>query len=221
MSALLPWKNIAKIGGFTTTEVGRLLHRDSSQIASWLRGQPPIIAPDYEPINGRLVLSFPALVEARAVGYFVDEGVKPAAMRRIMEGLRKRTRQRHPLAAAKKFVTDGFRSFEQDGDALINLANDVYAEPTLMKPALHGHVVFDQGGRAVYLQPDPQAFPMVRIDPRHAFGKPVVVDQRRVVTTAALAGSVAADGLEEAAVWYGVSPAAATQAVEFERLLAA
>ena len=159
-------------------------------------------------------------VEARAISYFIDEKVPRARLREIMHELRKRTGSRHPLAADKKFVTDGFRSFEQDGEKLINLANDVYAEPTLMKPALHGHVVFDQG-QPLYLQPDPTDLPLVRIDPRHAFGKPIVVDRGRAVTTAALAASAEVEGPDRAAEWYGVTPTAAKQAAEYERRIAA
>ena len=220
MNAPLQIKDIARIGGFTTSEVGRLLGRNPTEIGSWLRGSRPLIAPDYEPINGRLILSFPALVEARAISYFLGEGVSRAKLREIMHELRQRIGNRHPLAADKKLVTDGFRPFEQVGETLINLANDVYAEPTLMTPALHGHVVFDQG-TPLYLQPEPLDLPLVRIDPRHAFGKPVVVDKVRAVTTAALAATAEHEGLEQAAEWYGVTAAAAIQAAEYERRLAA
>jgi uncharacterized protein (DUF433 family) len=216
----LQWKDIARDGGFTTTDVAKLLGREPREIASWLRGEPPLIAPDYLPINGRVILSFAALVEARAIAHFVDEGVKLSKLRRILAEFRRRKREAHPLARDEAYVTDGFRLFEKDGDRLINLSNDVYAEPTLMKPALRGHVVYE-GGRAAFLEPEPVAAPLVRIDPRHAFGKPVVVDGGRVVTTEALAASVKVEGLEAAAKWYGVSTSAARQALEYERRRAA
>lgn len=220
MNAPLRWQDIARDGGFTTSDVGRLLARKPSEIGAWLRGEPPIIRCDYEPLNGRPLLSFAALVEARAIAHFIDEGVKPSKLRRVMEEFRRQRCERHPLARDIAFVTDGFRLFEADGERLINLANDVYAEPRLMKPALKGHVVFEHG-QAAYLQPDPIAAPLVRISPRHAFGKPVVIQGRIVVTTAALAEAVADEGVEEAAGWYGVTAEAAEQALKYERRAAA
>ena len=75
--------------------------------------------------------------------------------------------------------------------------------------------------QAAYLQPDPIEAPLVRISPRHAFGKPVVIEGRIVVTTAALAEAVADEGVEEAAGWYGVTREAAEQALRYERRAAA
>jgi len=220
VNALLPWKDIASAGGFTTAEAGRLLRRPASDIASWLRGKNPIILPDYEPVNGRLVLSFDALIEARAIAHFLSHGMERARLRHIMGECRKRTNVRHPLAGDKDFVTDGFRLFEMDDERLINLVNDVYAEPQLMAPALKGQVTY-QHGRAAFLTPDPEDAPLVRIDPRHAFGRPVVIEGGKVVTTSALAAEARNDTVEGAADWFGVSPAAASQAVLFEGKYAA
>lgn len=220
MNALLPWKDIASAGGFTTAEAGRLLRRPASDIASWLRGKRPIILPDYEPVNGRLVLSFDALIEARAIGHFLGHGLTRPKLRAIMQDARARTGSRHPLAGDFDVVTDGFRLFEKKDETLVNLVNSVYAEPRLMAPALKGRVTY-LNGRAAFLVPDPEDAPLVRIDPRHAFGRPVVIDQGHVVTTSALAAEARQDTVEGAADWFGVSPAAATQAVLYEGKYAA
>lgn len=214
MNAPLRWSDILHDGGFTTQEVARLLGRSTAEVRGWLRGREPIIARDYEDLNGHHVVSFAALVEARAVAYFLENGVSRRALRATMSRLRSRG-ERHPLARDKNFVTDGFRLIEVDGDALINLANDVYAHGELMRPALAGRVVFEHG-RAATFYPDPDN-PLVRIDPRHAVGKPVVVDGGRVVATSALAATAEDEGVEEAADWFGVSNDAAQQALRFEQ----
>jgi len=103
---------------------------------------------------------------------------------------------------------------------LVNLANDCYAEPGLMRPALQGKVVFDRG-RASHYIPYPAELPHVRIDPRVAFGRPVVVADKRAVPTGKLAGVARTEGLEAAADWYGVPEGDVEQAVAFEARLAA
>lgn len=215
MNAPLKWSDILLDGGFTTQEVARLLGRKTSEVASWLSGPEPIIARDYDDLNGHRVLSFAALVEARAVAYFLENGVAKRALRETMKSLRAKG-ELHPLARDKDYVTDGFRMIEVDGSKLINLANDVYAHEELMKPALAGKVVFEHG-RAATFYPDPDLAPLVQIDPRHAVGKPVVIDRGRVVATAALAASAEDEGIDGAADWFGVSHAAATQALAFEK----
>jgi uncharacterized protein (DUF433 family) len=219
MNAPLNWLDIATSGGFTTSDVARLIGRPATTVASWLRGKPPIIEADYEPLNGRPLLSFEALVEARAISHLLGE-IKKAKLARIMCEFRKVTGERHPLSKDQKFVTDGFRLFEIDDDRLVNVVNQVYAEPTLMRPLLKGRVVYDNGA-ARYFMPDPKKLPLVRVDPRHAFGKPVVIDAGRAVTTSAIAASVETEGLAETAEWYGISKPAVRQAVEFERRQAA
>lgn len=221
MNKLLDWKEIGSEGGFSTGEVARLIGRSTSEVASWLRGDPPLIESDYHPLHGRPILSFDALIEARTLAHFLGEGMKKAKLREVMASLRKATKRRHPLASDLKVVTDGFRLLEMTDDGkLVNLANEVYAEPTLMRQALIGRVTFE-GGRARYFQPEPIEAPMVRIDPKISFGRPVVVDGGRAVPTAALADAAEDEGLVHAAEWFGVSEEAAKQALSFERRRAA
>jgi len=222
VNKLRDWRDIGVAGGFTTEDVGRLLGIPPRTLGAWLRGERPLIHPDYEPINGSLILSFDAFVEARAIAHFLEEGVDPARLREIMDGLRRSTGHLHPLASDRKLVTDGFRLLELTDDGrLVNLANEVYAHNDLMKPALVGRIVFE-AGKARYFLPDPNEAPLVRVDPRLAFGRPVVFEPgKRVVETAALAATAEDEGLQEAADWFDVTVDAARQALQFERRLAA
>lgn len=221
MNAPIIWNRVGQSGGFSTTDVGRLLRRSPSTVASWLKGTHPLIEGDYGPLHGRPVLSFEALVEARAISHFLSEGVEPKRLRQILADLRKTTGQRHPLAANRKLLTDGFRLLELTGEGnLVNLANEVYAHTVLMKPALIGRVVF-QNGRASFFEPDPANAPNVRVDPLLSFGRPVVMDSRRAIPTAAVAATAEDEGVDQAADWFGISSGAAIEARDFERRLAA
>ena len=214
MNAPLKWTDITRAGGFSPVDVARFVHVPISTLRSWLHGPTPVILPDYEHLNGRALMSFDAFVEARAIAYFSDQ-LSLSRLREIMREFRAITGERHPLARDQRFVTDKFRILEVVGDAYVNVVNQVYAEPTLMAPALRGQVKWDNGA-ARYFMPDPKELPLVRIDPRHAFGKPVVVENDRVVTTAALADSAEDEGVEAAADWFEVSPEAVIQAQRFE-----
>lgn len=219
MGDLLSWHEIGRAGAFTTSQTARLVWREPSDIARWIRGDDPLIHPDYEPIGGRPVLSFEGLLEARFVSHMLREGVAMRLIRKVSNKLR-RQGYRHPFAADREIVSDGFRLFESSDGRLVNLVNECYAEPNLMKPALEGRVVFRRGV-ARYFEPFPREFPLVRIDPRVAFGRPVVVDGAAAAPTAKLAEVAETEGVEAAADWYLMSPEAVRQASAFEQRLAA
>lgn len=219
MNAPLNWSEIARTGGFSTSDVARLVHVPAATITEWLKGAFPVILSDYEPLNGRLLMSFDALIEARAIAYFAHQ-LPVAKLRQIMRQFREVTGEAHPLAKDQKFVTDGFRLLEKDGEKYVNVVNQVYAEPTLTDPLVKGKVIYDNGA-ARYFMPDPLHLPLVRVDPRFAFGKPVIIDNGHVVTTAALAESAAEEGVAEAADWFEVSIAAVRQAQQFQQRQAA
>ncbi len=219
MGEVLSWRDIGNAGAFTTSQTARLIGREPSEVARWVRGLEPLIAPDYEPIGGRPILSFEALLEARLVSHMLREGVSLRLLRRVSEKLKKQG-YLHPFAADREIVSDGFRLFESEDGRLINLVNECYAEPDLMRPALEGRVVFKRGV-ARYFEPFPKELPLVRIDPRVAFGRPIVVDEGSAAPTAKLAAAVVDEGIEATADWYLISSEAVRQATEFEQRLAA
>lgn len=220
VNVLMGWKQIGSEGGFTTVDVARLLERRPSQIAAWLKGSPPLIEADYHPLHGRPVLSFDALIEARAISHFLAEGMKAPKLRRIMRDLRKQTGERHPLATDRELVTNGFQLLEVTDRHFVDLANQVYAHVDLMRPALIGRVHFE-GGRAKFFEPDPVNLPSVRVDPKLSYGRPVVIDGGKAIPTNSVAATAEDEGLKASADWFGISQAAAQQAWDFERRLAA
>lgn len=220
MNAISPWRVASHEGAFTTGQVGRLVGRDASEIAKWTRGSHPLILSDYEPLEGRIVLSFDALIEARLVSHMLRQGVLLKTLKSVSKRLKVGSITKHPFAMDRKLVSEGFRMFERDGDRLVNLANDCYAEPSLMGPALDGKVVFDRG-RASYYLPYPAELPHVRIDPKVAFGRPVVVANKRAIPTAKLADTARLEGADVTADWFGIPAQDVEQAVSFEERLAA
>lgn len=219
MGDILTWRDVGKAGAYTTSQVARLVHREPGEVLRWIKGDNPLIRANYEPMNGRPFLSFEGLLEARVVSHMLREGVSGRLLRKVSNKLRT-TGLEHPFAADKAIVSDGFRLFESEDGRLVNLVNECYAEPGLMKPALEGRVVFKRG-IARYFEPFPDDLPLVRIDPTVAFGRPVVVDGTSATPTAKLAAVAEVEGVDVTADWYLVSEEAVRQASEFEHRLAA
>lgn len=214
------WIELGRRGAFTTTQVAVLLGVEPSRVASWLAGNPPLIASDLPSVAGRIALSFDGLVEARAINYLLAEGISRRRLAMAMKAMRQRWQDPHPLARERTLTTDGSSVLELQGEKIIDLLTDAYLHPEVLRPALAGRVVF-RSGRAVWLEPYPDEMPLVRIDPAKAFGRPVVVEENIAVPTETLAASAEVDGVAEAADWFSVSEGAVTQAVAFEQRIAA
>lgn len=214
------WIELGRRGAFTTSQVGRLIGVEAQKVASWTDGQPPLIVSDFDRVAGRIALSFDALVEARTVAYLLAEGVSTRRLRTLVKTLRQRFSDDHPLARDRQLITDGRFVFEVQDRKLIDLLTDCYASEEVLRPCLAGRVEF-RGGRAAWLEPDPEALPLVRVDPQRAFGRPVVVDQGVAVPTETLSVAAETEGVSEAGDWYGVSEDAVRQAIQFEERLAA
>lgn len=214
------WIELGRRGAFTTSQVGRLIGVDAQKVASWTDGQPPLIVTDFDRVAGRIALSFDALIEARAIAYLLAEGISSRRLRTLMKTLRQRFDDAHPLARDRQLITDGRFVFEVKDQKLIELLSDCYAAEEVLRPCLIGRVEF-KGGRAAWLEPDPENLPLVRVDPHRAFGRPVVVEHGVAVPTETLSVAAETEGAAEAGDWYGVSEEAVRQAVEFEERLAA
>jgi uncharacterized protein (DUF433 family) len=214
------WIELGRRGAFTTSQVGRLIGHDSEKVAAWLSGHPPLIQSDLPSVAGRLAMSFDGLVEARAIAYLLKEGIPRRKLAKAMEAMRRRYQDPHPLARDRSIITDGTAVLEVDGESIVDLLHDAYVLAETIKPGLAGRVVF-RSGRAAWLEPFPDDLPLVRIDPSRAFGRPVVLEDDLAVPTSVLSDSAMAEGVADAADWYGVSEEAVGQAVAFEERLAA
>jgi hypothetical protein len=135
---ILPWRAAATRGVYTTGQVARLFGRATGEVASWLRGDPPLIRSDYAPVASRRALSFEGLIEARLISGLLQQHVPLSTIRAVSVRLRE-AGHAHPFAADRSVISDGFRVLEiDDAGRLVNLVNDTYAHPELMRPALVG-----------------------------------------------------------------------------------
>jgi uncharacterized protein (DUF433 family) len=214
------WHELGQRGAFTTTQVARLVREKPATVADWISGPNPLVESGLGSIAGRHAMTFDALIEIRAVKYLLKNGISRRKLAKIMNAMRLDTGQKNPLTVDRILRTDGAAVFEEDDGKLVDLFNRMYASEDLLRPGLEGRVQFN-AGRAAWFLPYPEDLPLVRIDPRRAFGRPIVVVANAAVPTATLAANVKLDGVAGVADWYDLPTDAVTQAVAFETRLAA
>src|SRR2546430_17030314 len=86
---------IGQVGLYTVPMASKILSESGSKIRSWIDGYPnseaePIIQRQLPPINGRTVLGFLDLIEARFIKHFDHLGLSPHFIRRLASKLRQR-----------------------------------------------------------------------------------------------------------------------------------
>lgn len=218
-------------GFFSLRDAARLLQmHNTTRIRGWLCGWPnsrsgPVIERDFK----GPFLSFLDLMELRFVEHFRKQQVTMPTIRRAAEQLRKEWDVRHPLAFANsaKYLTDRRRIFAQAAEAegdkkTWDLATNQYEMWATIEALVARGVAFDPvSDMARAWHPLRNEFPNVIIDPRLAFGRPVIGE--RPTPTIALFNQWKAEGgnRDRVANWYRVSPDDVEEAVGFELSLAA
>jgi uncharacterized protein (DUF433 family) len=197
-------------------------------LAGYKRGAGPIIQRDYEPVGGKLALSFLDLMEIRFLDHFRRQGVPLQTLRRAAEKARIEMGSRHPFALSNlRFLTDRRKVFgsaaEETGDTKTwDLVTHQYEMYEAIEGVLARGVAFDPvSGMARQWHPLQAEYPDVVIDASHAFGRPVV-GNRHIPTAALLRSWKAENGdRRRVAKWFGVAESDVRQAVDFELTLAA
>jgi hypothetical protein len=99
------------------------------------------------PINGRTVLGFLDLIEARFIRYFDHLGLSPQSIRKVAEKLRARHDADHPFATNKRFRTDVRKIFgeivgtEQELK-ILNLMNDNFEMHEVIEASLFDRILY-------------------------------------------------------------------------------
>jgi uncharacterized protein (DUF433 family) len=218
-------------GFFTLKDAARLLHMEkTTRIRGWLTGWSnskagPVIDRDF---SGSVV-SFLDLMELRFVEHFRRQDVSMQTIRRAAARLRKEWGAKHPLAYANsdKYLTDRRKIFaqaaEEEGDKKTwDLATNQYEMWAAIEAVVAKNVAFDPVSElAKSWHPLGSEFPNVVIDPRFAFGQPVI--GKGPTPTATLFRQWKAEGGNKARVarWFHVEPIEVGEAVDFELSLAA
>jgi uncharacterized protein (DUF433 family) len=219
-------------GGFyTVREAARLLNMpNAAVIAAWLkgrgRGRAPVIRRQYQPIDGVQELGFLDLIEVRFIEHFRKQEYSLQSLRKAAETARAELNVAHPFALyGIKFVAERKNIFLQvaksEGDTkLLNLVTKQFAMYDVLEAVLARGLIFDPtSGLAMRWRPREKEFPDVLVDPRIAYGQPVI-ESARVPTEAIFNTWKAEDGSYKAAAeWFEITEALAQEAVEFELAL--
>lgn len=216
-------------GLYTVPDAVRLLQNydvNARRIRGWVAGYPrthsdPIVENEVGHADGKLAMGFLNLMEVRFIAYFARRGVKVASIRHMASEAKDLLKNEHPFATNAIFSTDGKKIFaksaEETGDRrLYDLKGKNWAFYDVIKESLLRDVEFDPNGVYRSWWPAKGLAPNVMIDPRVAFGQPVL-DQSGVPTEA-LFESFNAEGetYESVAHWFEVPLDQVQQAVRFE-----
>lgn len=192
-------------------------------IRGWISGYPnsasgPVLRRDFEETR---TISFLDLMELRFIAHFRPH-VSMQTIRTAAEQARKEWNVQHPFAlSGERYYTDRKRIFaksaEETGDEHAwDAASGQHEMWTIIEESLSKGVEFDPNSYlAKVWRPDISAFPDILIDPRLAFGKPVVAGAR--VPTKTLYDLWMAEGSKSrVANWFGIEEYQVSAAVEYE-----
>jgi uncharacterized protein (DUF433 family) len=221
-------RNDPLLGGFyTVAEAARLLRiGDKKRIYRWLGDDDePVIRRDYDPVDGRQELSFWDLFEVRFVEAFRAQGLSLQFLRKVAAKARTDFRTQHPFAlASSKYLTDRRRIFlktaEEIGERTHDVLSGQYEMYVAIENFLANGVEFNPDTLLAEEWPPYAECPNVIINPRYAFGHPVIGEKH--IPTAALYKLWRAEkDNARVAGWYGVTIGEVEQAIDFELRLAA
>lgn len=214
---------------YSFVEAAHYLNLPPSTLSSWFKGQSythhgevrrfqPVIRLDGRPGEG---LSFLNLIEAHVlVAIRREHRIPLQQVRKALDYVRRKLRIRRPLADAR-FETDGVDLFVRELEKLVNVsqAGQLEIEPVIRRYLRR--IKRDPSGAPIKLYPftrkstSTEEPAPVEIDPRIAFGRPVLAG--RGVPTAVLADRFkAGDSLADLAQDYDTSTQIIEEAIRCE-----
>jgi uncharacterized protein (DUF433 family) len=226
--------NLVGIGLYTVPEAARLTRVAGRRIRRWLLGyeygpseargtSAPVWRGQIGRVDSTIGLGFLDLLEVRFIDAFRRYGVSWRVIRLTAEGARREFETDHPFST-RRFKTDGRRIFletvETSGEKkLLDLVRRQFAFHNVVSPSLYEGFEFSD------IDVVTRWYPMwpkrrVVVDPRRAFGRPII--SREGVPTDILAKAVQVEkSVDRVAKLFDVDREAVRAAVEFERGLAA
>ena len=212
---------IRRTPAYSFVEAAHYLRLPVSTLASWFRGHAgfrPVLTRDGKPGEG---ISFLNLVEAHVLAAIRREHRIPLQkVRRALRYVESELGLSRPLTSAR-FETDGVDLLVQELERLVNVSQEGQLEIEPVVRTFLKRIRRDPAGAPIKLYPftrkaasDAEPEP-VEIDPRIAFGRPVLTG--RAVPTAVLADRFkAGDLLNELALDHGTSTQAIEEAIRCE-----
>lgn len=178
--------DILGLGAYSVADAKILSGVHESRIRRWLLGRerhhagrrvfdPPLWSAQLPSIDGGLYLGFRDLIELRMVDRFRREGVSLPYLRKIVGSARELVGDSHPFSTSR-FKTDGRRLYLQmltkTGEPmLIEVLSGQHAFHSIISHGLRD-IEFQDGVASVW-RPEIGRGEVV-IDPRRAFGQPIV-----------------------------------------------
>lgn len=218
-----------EIPAYSVAEAAHYLSIPENTVRSWIFGRsypsrdggrrsPGVVTPAD---RGRSPLSFVNLLELHVLGAIRREHeVDMRKVRTAVRHLAERFDTPHPLID-QEMLTDGTDLFANHLGELINLSRD---GQLAMRAVLDAHlrrIDRDAKGLAVRLYPftraasSPDAPRLIVIDPRRAFGRPVIAGTR-IPTTDVFERFKAGDSLDDLVAEYGRSTQEIQEAIRYE-----
>lgn len=213
----------AHIAGTTAAALARWIspYKEERHYAAPREAEPLIITPPRW--DGERTLSFLNLIEARLVVQYRGLSVSLEAIRKAANYAREEFGDLHPLRT-RRFVTDGVGLFQrvQEAEGVLGLVSfsgrGQLAWPEAIESFLQS-IDFDEYERAVrwWLRGRGR---LVLVDPRYAFGQPVVAE-RYIRTEILVERFEVGEDVEEVAEDFRISKEAVEEAIRFELTRAA
>lgn len=215
-------------GFFSTADAARLIGVSQQTVRGWLNGYAnsgsgPVIDRDFQETR---TVSFLDLMELRFISVFRSQGVSMPTLRRAAENARLDWKVKHPLAlSSEHYVTDRKRIFarsaeETDDHQTWDMATGQHEMWDTIEQTIERGVMFDPN---TYLartwRPHPSEFPNVIVDPKIAFGRPIV-EGTQVPTSVLFRQWKVERGKERVARWFDVPVEAVSTAIEYELMAA-
>ncbi|MGM0826405.1 MAG: hypothetical protein ACQEUY_17030 [Pseudomonadota bacterium] len=211
------------IGLYSPKQAERLIGVEADKIRRWLMparsSKGPLWEPEPQALGAEDTLSFKDLLELRAVAKFRSHNVSLPVIREALHELSELLQRDYPLINPQ-LCTDGQKVFlkalEESGETtVIDLVKRQNAFEDVIVPSLRAGIEFNAKGDPVRWHPDLED-PSIVVDPRFAFGKPIVLPSH--MPTATLAQAAEVEGSAEAAARaYDVTQEEVERAVKFEK----
>jgi uncharacterized protein (DUF433 family) len=215
-------------GFFSVKATATLLNIRPQTVRGWADGYAnsnsgPVINRDFASSQ---TISFLDLMELRFIEHFRAQRVSMNTIRLAAQRARNEWNVTHPFALSKaRYLTDRKKIFAQiardnDDKPTWDMASGQHEIWEVIESRIAKDVEFDPKTELATLWRPRSEFPNVVVDPRFAFGRPIIAE--RHVPTSALFRQFKADGSKSAvAEWFGVSEHDVETAVNFELSVAA
>jgi uncharacterized protein (DUF433 family) len=165
-------------GVYTPREAARLAGTGTRDVLRWTRGGAgvePLWRAYYHLVDGSTEISFRDMLEVRVVAALRQAGVSLQAIRFATQFAEERYKVERPLSS---------RRFRTDGSEILIEALDGTGELTSLSPKRAGQIAFrvvvEQSLIDLEYEDDdpilwrPRRYPAIVIDPRRAFGDPIL-----------------------------------------------